>query len=93
MDCGLPGSSVHGFFRQDYPEWVAISSPRDLPNPEIKPTSLTSPALAGKFFTASTTWEAMTPQKEPSLILLTPINTTFYWTSIISGILHTVSLM
>ena len=28
------------------------------PDPEIEPTSLTSPALAGEFFTISATWEA-----------------------------------
>jgi len=28
-------------------------------NPWIKPTSLISPALAGGFFTTSTTWEAL----------------------------------
>ena len=28
------------------------------PNPGIKPTFLTSPALAGGFFTTTTTWEA-----------------------------------
>ena len=33
-------------------------TPEDLPNPGIKPTSLTSPALAGEVFTSSTTWEA-----------------------------------
>ena len=32
--------------------------PGDLPDPEIKPVSLMSPALAGGFFTTSTTWEA-----------------------------------
>ena len=32
--------------------------PGDLPDPGIGPTCLTSPALAGAFFTASTTWEA-----------------------------------
>ena len=32
--------------------------PGDLPNPGIEPASLTSPALAGGFFTSSTTWEA-----------------------------------
>ena len=31
----------------------------DLPDPGIKPMSLTSPALAGGFFTTSTTWEAL----------------------------------
>ena len=37
-------------------EWVAISSLGDLPNPGQDPTS---PALAGKFFTTSATWEAL----------------------------------
>ena len=31
----------------------------DLPNPGIKPASLASPALAGRFFTAGATWEAL----------------------------------
>ena len=31
----------------------------DLPHPGIKPTSLRSPALVGRLFTASATWEAM----------------------------------
>ena len=30
----------------------------DLLDPGIEPTSLTSPALAGRFFTISATWEA-----------------------------------
>ena len=30
---------------------------RNLPDPRIKPLSLTFPALAGRFFTTSTTWE------------------------------------
>ena len=33
-------------------------SPGNLPNPGIQPESLMSPALAGRFFTASATWEA-----------------------------------
>ena len=32
--------------------------PRDLPDPGINLVSLTSPALAGGFFTTSTIWEA-----------------------------------
>ena len=31
----------------------------DLPNPEIERTSLTSPALAVRFFTTSAPWEAL----------------------------------
>ena len=33
--------------------------PGDLPNPVIQPTSLSSPALAGGFFTTSASWEAV----------------------------------
>ena len=39
--------------------------PRDLPNPGIEPTSLTSPALAGRFFTTIPTWEAQRDHKGP----------------------------
>ena len=31
----------------------------DLPNPGIEPASLKSPALAGRFFTTRTSWEAL----------------------------------
>ena len=47
-----------GFSRQEYWSGLLHSPPGDLPDPEIKPTSLMSPALAGGFFTISTTWEA-----------------------------------
>ena len=59
MDCSPPGSSVHGILQAGILEWVAIPSPGDLPDPGIEPASLVSPALAGRFFTASTTWEAL----------------------------------
>ena len=49
-----------GFSRQEYWSGLPCSPPGDLPEPEIKPTSLTSLALAGGFFTTSTTWEAHT---------------------------------
>ena len=35
-----------------------MGPPGDLPDPEIKQASFMSPALAGGFFTTSTTWEA-----------------------------------
>ena len=44
-----PGSSVHGILQARILEWVAISSSRGLPHPGIKPESLTSPALTGRF--------------------------------------------
>ena len=37
--------------------------PGDLPDPGMEPESLMSPALAGGFFTTSTTWEAQTTHK------------------------------
>ena len=47
-----------GFSRQEYWSGLPFPSPGDLPEPEIKPLSLKSPALAGRFFTTSATWEA-----------------------------------
>ena len=35
-----------------------VGPPGDLPDPGIEPVSFISPALAGGFFTTSTTWEA-----------------------------------
>ena len=48
-----------GFSRQEYwSEWPC-PLPRDLPDPGIKFASLMSPALAGRFFTTSTTWSTV----------------------------------
>ena len=47
-----------GFSRQKYWSGLPFPSPGDLPNPGIEPESLMSPALAGRFFTNSATWEA-----------------------------------
>ena len=44
-----------GFSRKEYWSGLSYSPPGDLPNPGIKPMSLTSSALAGGFFTTSTT--------------------------------------
>ena len=49
-----------GFSRKDYWSGLPCPPPGDLPNPGIKPASLMSPALAGEFFTTSTTWETPT---------------------------------
>ena len=38
------------FSRQEYWSGLPFPTPGDLLNPEIKPTSLASPALAGEFF-------------------------------------------
>ena len=47
-----------GFSWQEYWSGLTCPPPGDLPYPGIKPASLMSPALAGLFFTTSTTWEA-----------------------------------
>ena len=55
----LHASLPMGFSRQEY--WNGLPCPPsgDLPKPGIEPTCLTSPALAGRFFTTSATWEAL----------------------------------
>ena len=58
MDYGLPGSSVHGILQARILQGVAISPSGNLPNPGIKPASVTSPALASGFLTINATWEA-----------------------------------
>ena len=51
-ECSPSGSSVHRIFRQEYWSGLPLPSPGDLPSPGIESTSLTSPALAGRFFSA-----------------------------------------
>ena len=57
MICSPPGSSVRGIFRKEYWSGLPPSTPGDLPNPGMEPSSLVSLALAGRFFTISTTWD------------------------------------
>ena len=47
-----------GYSRQEY--WSGLLCPPlgDLPEPGIEPTTLSSPALVGRLFTTSATWEA-----------------------------------
>jgi len=46
-----------GFSRQEYLSGLLCPPVWDLPNPGTEPVSLTSPALASRFFTTSATWE------------------------------------
>ena len=48
-----------GFSRQGYWSRLSRPPPGDLLDPGIEPASLMSPALAGGFFTTSTSWEAL----------------------------------
>ena len=45
LDCSPPGSSVYGILQARLLEWVAMSSSRDLSDPEIEPESSAIPAL------------------------------------------------
>ena len=81
VDCSLPGSSVHGIFQARTVEWVATSPLGNLLNPGIEPVSLMSPALAGGFFTSSTTWKAIFHSNSPfsSVIIFPAKNTVDIW--------------
>ena len=47
-----------GFPRQEYWSGLPFPPPGDLPDPGIEPASIGPPALVGRFFTTSATWEA-----------------------------------
>ena len=47
-----------GVSRQECWSGLPCPPPGDLPDPGIEPVSLVSPALAGRFFTTSSAWEA-----------------------------------
>ena len=47
-----------GFSSQQYWSGLPCPPPGDLPDPGVKPESPKSPALAGRLFTTSATWEA-----------------------------------
>ena len=53
-----------GFSRQEYWSGLPCPPPGIFPDPGIKPTSFISPALAGRFFTTSITWEVPRPLGE-----------------------------
>ena len=49
--------------RQEYWNGLPFPTPGDLPDPEVELVSLSSPALAGRFFATRTTWD-VTCQKD-----------------------------
>ena len=52
-----------GFYKQEYWSGLLCPPPGDLPDPGIEPLSLTSPALAGEFFTTSATQKKYRDEK------------------------------
>ena len=62
MDCSPPGSSAHGILQAGTLKWTAMPSSRGLMDLGIEPMS---PALADRFFTTSTNWEAQNKNSGP----------------------------
>ena len=58
-----------GFSSQEHWSVLPCPSPGDRPNPGIEPASLKSCALANRFFTTGTAWEAR-PKKTPLFLLI-----------------------
>ena len=56
--CSPPSSSVMKFLSQEYWSGLPFPPPGYLPDPGIEPASLISSAVAGRFFTNCTIWEA-----------------------------------
>ena len=55
MDCKLQAALSMGLSRQEHWSALPCPPPGDLPDSGTEPVSLTSPALAGGFFTTRTT--------------------------------------
>ena len=58
VGCSPPGSSGHGILQARILAWVAVPFSRGSPSLGVEPMSRMRPALAGGFFTTSTTCEA-----------------------------------
>ena len=65
---GWLGSSAHRIFQARVLEWLSFPIRRGLPDPGIKPVSLASHALTGRFFTNSATWEAHICYQPPAYL-------------------------
>ena len=57
VDHSPPGSSVSGILQARILEWIVMPSSRGSSQPRYR-TNVSSPTLAGRFFTPSATWEA-----------------------------------
>jgi len=58
VDCSPQAPLSMGFSRQEYWNGLSCPPPGNLPDPGTKPKPLITPALAERFLTTSTTWEA-----------------------------------
>ena len=81
LACQVPLSMK--FSRQEDWSGLPCPPPGHLPDPGIEPTSITSPAVAGGFFTTRATWEAHTYTYIHSLLDSIPMEVTIeHWTGI-----------
>ena len=55
--------------RQEYWSGLPYHPPGDFPDPGIEFTSFTSPALAGRFFTTSASWEELSNVKYSHIVV------------------------
>ena len=67
MDCNPPGSSVHGFSRQECWSGLPYLPPGDLPNPVMEPASLKSPADSLPLAPPASIQFSSVPQSCPTL--------------------------
>ena len=70
LDCGPPGSSVHGFLRARILQWVAMPSSRRLSRPRNQALFSCVFCIAGRFFTYCTVREAPKLPCDPAIPLL-----------------------
>ena len=90
--CVTPWTVAHqaplclGFSRQEYWSGLPCLPPRDLPDPGIEPALLLSHALAGGFFTTSTTWEVTLLPQGPSKRQVTGISLVVQWIRLCTSI-------
>ena len=91
--CQAPLST--GFSRQEYWSGLPYLSPGDLPNPGIKPTSLTSPALVGRFLSQNSDLYTFSRKHESSKAAkkTRPPPEDQHSTSLISIFLHTITYL
>ena len=84
-----------GFSRQGYQSGLPCPPPGDLSNPGIEPAPLSHPALAGIFFTTSSTWEVLMKIKkdmvmvqEEEIHMVENMLTSYQETSVLVPALH-----
>ena len=81
-----------GFSRQEYWSGLPCPPPGDLPDPGIEPVPIMSPALAGRFFTTSATWEAPLPRASDANDLSVSLHMFLCWTSLVAQTVKRLSI-